>query len=548
MTELRDLIREIIREEIEAARHQSVSNRYKMVRVNNVLVPSAGKVYVVPVDNEATFPEIVVNRRVAAVEGLEVVVGVDNTSNVRQVLDIFDGEIFDQDDYTGQSYQPLHAPDHGWTSQSNPPFNNPAVDAVSIGQRGFLPLRARPAAAGGTKIDIAPFTYEFNSSWKIYPGSTSFDLTSNIPATASKQVFTLVYLNKTTNTILTVDSSESIYSKIIRPAFPTLPSGKIEPIVLVRMYNGQTSISEAYDIYDARRVIGTAESDDANIPYRIAGAVGSGGSASQPTTADDIAVTDDVHFKSQMLIGGSDGDTPDKYVHINITGGTAPSFGVSHNGLVIQQNNATDEQARLYLISGNEAFSAVDFGDVDSAVVGQIVYKHGASDNYMYFVTNGSEAMRILSDGKVGIGTDAPDKTLHIDLGGTLPTLNSTDGLILQNNAATGDAVRIFLVGGDTSYCAIDFGDSSDGVIGQISYDHDNERMNFYVNNNYAMAIDSSQQVGIGTQTPGSQVEINLATEDLEIVDAGSASATEQDWIEVQVGGVTGYIRVYATK
>lgn len=42
--------------------------------------------------------------------------------------------------------------------------------------------------------------------------------------------------------------------------------------------------------------------------------------------------------------------------------------------------------------------------------------------------------------------------------------------------------------------------------------------------------------------------ELQLATEDFSFEDAGSTSATEQDWIEVSVGGVTGYIRVFATK
>lgn len=43
-------------------------------------------------------------------------------------------------------------------------------------------------------------------------------------------------------------------------------------------------------------------------------------------------------------------------------------------------------------------------------------------------------------------------------------------------------------------------------------------------------------------------LDINLATEDFTVVDAGSAAATQQDWIEVKVGGVTGYIHVYAGK
>ena len=38
------------------------------------------------------------------------------------------------------------------------------------------------------------------------------------------------------------------------------------------------------------------------------------------------------------------------------------------------------------------------------------------------------------------------------------------------------------------------------------------------------------------------------AAEIVQITGAGSAAATEQDWIEVTVGGVTGYVRVYATK
>lgn len=54
---------------------------------------------------------------------------------------------------------------------------------------------------------------------------------------------------------------------------------------------------------------------------------------------------------------------------------------------------------------------------------------------------------------------------------------------------------------------------------------------------------------GIGfMKVPANPIDLNLPTEDLEIVDAGSAAATEQDWIEVEVGGNQGYIRVYAAK
>ncbi|MEE9573230.1 MAG: hypothetical protein V3W20_09295, partial [Candidatus Neomarinimicrobiota bacterium] len=55
-------------------------------------------------------------------------------------------------------------------------------------------------------------------------------------------------------------------------------------------------------------------------------------------------------------------------------------------------------------------------------------------------------------------------------------------------------------------------------------------------------------RVGIGVAFPLSLLHLGTATEETEFVDAGSAGATEQDWLEVQIGGVTGYIRVFAAK
>jgi len=39
-----------------------------------------------------------------------------------------------------------------------------------------------------------------------------------------------------------------------------------------------------------------------------------------------------------------------------------------------------------------------------------------------------------------------------------------------------------------------------------------------------------------------------LSTEDLKLIDAGSAGATQQDWVEITVNDVQGYLRVFSTK
>lgn len=51
-----------------------------------------------------------------------------------------------------------------------------------------------------------------------------------------------------------------------------------------------------------------------------------------------------------------------------------------------------------------------------------------------------------------------------------------------------------------------------------------------------------------GNTTFNGTLTVTGSTEAVEVIDSGSTGATEQDWIEVEVGGVTGYIRVFATK
>jgi len=68
-----------------------------------------------------------------------------------------------------------------------------------------------------------------------------------------------------------------------------------------------------------------------------------------------------------------------------------------------------------------------------------------------------------------------------------------------------------------------------------------------------AVIFASSLQVGTtftstGAATFSSTLEVTGSTEALVVVDSGSVSATEQDWVQVTVGGNTGYIRVFAAK
>ena len=98
--------------------------------------------------------------------------------------------------------------------------------------------------------------------------------------------------------------------------------------------------------------------------------------------------------------------------------GTAAHF---HNG-----NNATTSPSYLGLGAGTASISGINFADADDADVGRIHYSH--SDNSLRFGTNGTaERMRVGSDGKVGIGTTSPNRTLTVQSNGGQMSINDTD-------------------------------------------------------------------------------------------------------------------------
>lgn len=64
----------------------------------------------------------------------------------------------------------------------------------------------------------------------------------------------------------------------------------------------------------------------------------------------------------------------------------------------------------------------------------------------------------------------------------------------------------------------------------------------------YAEHNNSYMKLQVDATNNSILITSSSGTEDLEIIDAGSAGATQQDWIEVEVGGNVGYIRVYSSK
>jgi hypothetical protein len=114
--------------------------------------------------------------------------------------------------------------------------------------------------------------------------------------------------------------------------------------------------------------------------------------------------------------------------------------------------------------------------------------------------TNGAERMRIIPDGRVGIGTNAPDKTLSVR--------EATSSLRFGHEG--GPAVLRVENSGAGSLAALNLGNTARNW--QLRVDgNDGNKFKIFDATAIAdrLAIDTAGNVGIGTPNPGARLEIN---------------------------------------
>jgi len=125
------------------------------------------------------------------------------------------------------------------------------------------------------------------------------------------------------------------------------------------------------------------------------------------------------------------------------------------------------------------------------------------------FYTNNNEKVRIDASGNVGIGTTSPKTDLDVVRGGTtgLSSVNFRTVALFQNNAADGSVISINSP--NTGYSGIFLGDPENEAQGQIKLNHTDNTMQFTASGTSpAMTINSSGNVGIGTTSPATALDV----------------------------------------
>jgi Tfp pilus assembly protein FimT len=151
-------------------------------------------------------------------------------------------------------------------------------------------------------------------------------------------------------------------------------------------------------------------------------------------------------------------------------------------------------------MAGIYARSPLGTGDSNSWIDGELIFATaGAASQGI------KQRMVINKEGFVGIGTISPEGKLHIYTGNSGGSVNTSADELVIESASTGG---IQFLNGSTASGYILFGDSGGNSTGQIRYLHTDDSMRLHTSGSERLIIDASGNVGIGTASPASKLDI----------------------------------------
>jgi len=192
-------------------------------------------------------------------------------------------------------------------------------------------------------------------------------------------------------------SSANIYFNKSRLGGDT-NNGDYVGVLVFRAHDGSAYRS----IGDIRVQLDSNSSDQGHMQFRLA----PGGAGD--TRKEYMRITKDGNIGIGTM-------TPSRKVHIALDSGTIPpETGAGTVGLLISNNDAVGDMARLALIGGTSGTCNIYFGDENDENAGTINYNH-ASDRMTFRAGGSGTHMVIDSTGNVGIGTTTPSQKLDVN-------------------------------------------------------------------------------------------------------------------------------------
>ena len=251
----------------------------------------------------------------------------------------------------------------------------------------------------------------------------------------------------------------------------------------------------------------------------------------------DNSMADTLHRHSEL--SASDG-TPDQALKVDASGNVGIGTTTPQNLLTLSNPTADYSEAGIdffsTLIPADTVFnSGRIYGKFDGGgyAAGRVtIATPTALNTFVDTLT--------AKDGKVGIGTTAPDGKLHVlkTSAGTVTANANADELVVEGGS---EQVGINIIAPNASDSNIYFGSPADTSGAIISWNYDDKLFDIgtatasgevqFKSGNYvdAMRIDKDGDVGIGTDNPGEKLQI------------GSGTDTSNNYIEIQTDNSGSY-------
>ena len=169
---------------------------------------------------------------------------------------------------------------------------------------------------------------------------------------------------------------------------------------------------------------------------------------------------------------------------------------LGNNTLIYEGVKFSNDKKLEYQESDNSYFTVLNVNSSNLIQIGSVTSTSTGGDTAFYHT--GVEKMRIISTGHVGIGTSTPSRKLTVG--------NTT--------ALTGNIIALASTGSSGAYSQLAFGDEADDNEAQIIYTPSSGKLQLQtggggVITNRGLTLDSSENVGIGTASPGAKLDVH---------------------------------------